>query len=143
MCGRFIPCWCSLCKHYMLCAHTLIPFHKFSWFALNYSQTCMFVCVCTHTHTYTHIHTQTHTHTHTHTHSCLCMYIYIYIYIHTHTHKQEYAFFLHKCCASWLPNIYTIFMSSSEYDVVGAYTCALSLVSSALLCTEQVLLLCG
>ena len=48
VCGRFTPCWCSAYKHYMLCvadshpagvphtnticAHTLTPFRKFSWF---------------------------------------------------------------------------------------------------------------
>ena len=28
--GSHPSCWCSLGKHYILCAHTLIPFHQFS-----------------------------------------------------------------------------------------------------------------
>ena len=32
VCGRFTPSCSSLCKHYILCAHALIIFHKYSCF---------------------------------------------------------------------------------------------------------------
>ena len=54
MCGRFTSCWCSPCKHYMLCTHTLLPFNQFSCFCgissrkciKLYSSLCMHIIIC-------------------------------------------------------------------------------------------------
>ena len=51
VCGRFIPCWCSSCKHYMLCAHcthidSISSVQLLLWFLENYqsySSLCMHI----------------------------------------------------------------------------------------------------
>ena len=82
MCDRFVACWCFLCKHYMLCAHTLIPFHKFSWFCdileLHWT-TCVYIYI------YIYIYIL-----------YIYTYVYIYIYIYSaHGPPLGYGPYLH------------------------------------------------